>query len=113
MSIYSQKTGKLTVNTSGDIPEMTTNKDGLPVWWEEVRTVINRQREDLAAELTPVTIAFESANTWKHTHNLGRFPLVQVLDGSGTVISPTVQHVSVTEINITHSGATEGSLILY
>lgn len=113
MSIYSQKIGKISANTSGDIPEMPSDTEQLPEWWEEVRTVLNRQREELGEDLTPIRISFESANTWNHVHNLGRYPMIQVLDSSGNVISPSVQHLSVKEIEITHSGATEGSLILY
>ncbi len=113
MPIYSQKTGKFSLNTSGDIPEMPPETERLSEWWEEVRTVLNRQREDQVDDLTPVSVSFESANTWNHIHGLGRYPMVQVLDSSGNIISPSVQHLSVNEIEITHSGATEGSLILY
>ena len=54
MALYSQKSGRITVNTSGDIPEMPLDSDLLPEWGEEVRTVINRHREELIEATAPV-----------------------------------------------------------
>ena len=113
MALYSHKAGRITVNKSGDIPEMPLDSDLLPEWWEEVRTVINRQREELIEATAPVRISFESSNPWNHSHNLGRYPIVQVMDESANIITPTIEHVSVNEVKVTHSGAVAGSIILY
>lgn len=113
MPKYTKKPGRVTVNVSGELPEFPTVPAFLPEWWEEARMVLNRQRDDQAEEFTTTQVDFESATVWSHTHGLGRYPLVQVVDDGGSLISPTVQHVSVNEIKVTHSSDVEGTLILY
>jgi hypothetical protein len=113
MPKYGRKQGRITVNTSGDLPELPVTMELLPEWWEESRTVLNRLRDAQEEEFAPSKIDFESATVWNHFHGLGRYPLIQVIDSDGNVISPSIKHVSVNEVEITHGSDTEGALILY
>ena len=115
MAGYDRKPGRLKVNTAGDLPELPPEPALSPLhfWWEEVRIVLNRQREESDDAAEPISKDFESNVTWTHAHGLGRYPMIQVLDGSGNLISPTIQHLSVNEVQVTHGSATAGSIILY
>jgi len=46
------------------------------------------------------------------THNRGRYPLVQVIDGSGDLLSPlSLNHASVNAFTVTFSTSTTGNII--
>ena len=118
MAGYNLKPGRLKVNTAGDLPELpaTPEVEVLHFWWEETRIVLNRQREEAEEDSTPISTDFESAVTWTHTHGLGRYPMIQVLDDSGNLISlnnAAIKHLSVNEVEVTHGLATAGTIILY
>tara|TARA_B100001123_G_C15242235_1_gene999540 strand:+ start:520 stop:873 length:354 start_codon:yes stop_codon:yes gene_type:complete len=117
MANYTRKPGRLKINSAGELPELpaTSKQDqAFDDWWEESRSVLNRQREEAEDEATPTSIYFESADEWKHTHALGRYPIAQVVDGTGTIVSPqSIKHNSVNEITVTHATALAGTLILY
>lgn len=118
MAGYNRKPGRLKVNTAGDLPELPPDPtlEPLHFWWEEARIVLNRQREEAEDAAEPVVTDFESAVTWTHTHGLGRYPIIQVLDDSGNLISlndAAIQHLSVNEVEVTHGLATAGTIILY
>lgn len=115
MAGYDRKPGRLKVNTAGDLPELPPDPtlEPLHYWWEESRIVLNRQREEAEDAASPDVIYFESGTTWLHAHGLGRYPMIQVVDDSGAVVSPTIQHLSVNEVQVTHGLATAGSIILY
>jgi hypothetical protein len=118
VSKYTQKVGSTTINASGDIPEFPTNQEEYFEWWEEVRLVLNRQRDELQQGQESSVKDFDSAIVWNHTHGLGRNPLVQVLDANGAIIAPSsgvmsVEHVDINTIKVTHASAVQGKIILY
>jgi hypothetical protein len=46
------------------------------------------------------------------THNFGQYPIVQVIDGAGLVLTPdTVTHISDDAVTVTFVGATTGTII--
>lgn len=56
--------------------------------------------------------AFTAQTSVTVTHNLGMYPLVQVMDGSGVLIAPaTVTHSSVNAFTVTFGGSTTGTII--
>lgn len=62
-----------------------------------------------AAGSTPyVHTQASAALTWTITHGLGYYPNVMAFDGSGVEIRGTVDHVSINEVQITHSTAYSG-----
>ena len=81
-----KKIGSIKVNESGDLPELPLDAAEYIEWWEEARIVLNRQRESDQLNSESSSISFDSATEWNHSHNLGRYPIVQALDTSGTLI---------------------------
>lgn len=54
-----------------------------------------------------------SANTtWVITHNLGKFPAVQIVDSGGTVVIGTIVHNSANQLTATFSAAFSGKAYL-
>ena len=118
MANYTRKPGRFKVNTSGELPEMPSgegfvDRNDLNLWWEENRLVLNRQRDEDMVQATPTATSFEAATVWNYEHNLGRFPIIQILDVDGNLISPSIQHISVNHVRITHGSDKSGTLILY
>lgn len=52
------------------------------------------------------------AATWPVTHDLGRTPIVSVLDSSGTVMLADVDYPSVSQVTVTFATPTSGKVIL-
>ena len=61
------------------------------------------------------TFVFEQAtasDTWEITHNLGRYPCVEIVDTAGNKFFPAVQWVNENKIIVTMNGATKGKAFL-
>ena len=118
MANYTRKPASFKVNTSGELSEIPSgegfvDRNDLNLWWEENRLVLNRQRDEDMVQATPTATSFEAATVWNYEHNLGRFPIIQILDVDGNLISPSIQHISVNHVRITHGSDKSGTLILY
>lgn len=53
-----------------------------------------------------------AAATWTVIHNLGRLPVVTVLDSSNQEIEAQVDHVSINQLTISFAGPTSGSALI-
>jgi len=57
--------------------------------------------------------SFTSSAVWTYDHNLGKRPLVQVLNSADQLIQPaTIEHASVDRVVVTHGSAISGSIIV-
>tara|TARA_Y100000310_G_scaffold334878_1_gene415605 strand:+ start:468 stop:743 length:276 start_codon:yes stop_codon:yes gene_type:complete len=85
------------------------------MWREALGTTsysVAADDEDMV-QATPTATSFEAAAVWNYEHNLGRFPIIQILDVDGNLISPSIQHISVNHVRITNGSDKSGTLILY
>jgi hypothetical protein len=56
---------------------------------------------------------FDTLAVWIFDHNLGRFPIVQVLSDVGEVVLPEkIEHASLNRVIVTHSENQSGSIIV-
>ncbi len=80
---------------------------------EEIRSYLQVVQSQAAASgegLKPYTHNQNlAAITWEVKHNLGRYPLVSVLDSAGTQVHGGVKHISKNELQITFSAAFKGT----
>ena len=53
-----------------------------------------------------------AASTWSITHNLGKFPSVTLVDGTGSEMEATVVHGSTNSLTVTFSQAESGQAYL-
>lgn len=59
-----------------------------------------------------VSSSFSSQSTITITHNLGHYPIVQILDGSGNLIDPnSLNHGSVNAFTVTFNPAISGTIL--
>ncbi len=49
-----------------------------------------------------------AADTWVVTHNLGKYPTVQVVDSSGQVVLGDINHDSINQVTVSFSAITSG-----
>jgi hypothetical protein len=77
---------------------------------------LNYEIADLALtiseENTYVENITENASVWNLEHNLGRFPVVQVVDTAGSVVIGDIQYVDQNNITITFSAPFQGTAYL-
>ena len=56
---------------------------------------------------------FTATTTQTVTHNLGRYPLVQVVDNFGFQVDEQVQHISANEFIVMFNTAESGTILYY
>jgi hypothetical protein len=89
-------------------------------WWFEARSVLNRQQNALSDRLRATNVSFTLPSTspieYEYTHNLGKFPLVQVLDEDNESVSATtvtITHDSVNKFTVSSASPLTGTLIIH
>ncbi len=114
-----RKTSKNEALESGvipSLPEILSKDVENANWWSEVRSVLIRQRNDLAESIPPDNVSFSTSTSspyeYKYSHGNGKYPMVQVADDSGVVISATITHNSVHDFTVSHTSALTGTLII-
>lgn len=65
----------------------------------------------LKSASTFVHIQSTPLDTWIVTHNMAKFPAVQVVDSAGTEVIGNLTHTSINECVLTFNGAFSGSAI--
>jgi len=86
----------------------TTGADAAPTF----RTLVAADIPALPYSPVPTNTSFTSQTSVSVTHSKGYYPLVQVIDGSGFLISPlNVEHTSTNTFVVTFSVATTGVII--
>jgi hypothetical protein len=118
-----EKSGNIKLNESGtlpDLPKKMMDDTETANWWFEARSVLNRQQDAIDDKVSPTNVSFTLPSTspieYEYTHNLGKFPLVQVLDGDNESISATVvtiTHDSVNKFTVSSASPLTGTLIIH
>lgn len=90
------------------------NSVNLEMYWEGQWVVLLANIFNLSPWPSYSSHTFSpAASSWVITHGRGRKPLVQVLDASGQVITPTsIIHNSDDQLTITHGSAITGTAII-
>lgn len=85
----------------------------LEMRWQGNWVVVLQNIAGGGAVLSWTRHTFTALSVWTVTHNRGRHPLVQVLDASGVMLTPTtIQHVNNNQVVITHGAAYTGEVIV-
>lgn len=66
--------------------------------------------EKIMASAGKFVLPFISQSTVTVTHNLGRFPVVTLLDSAGTEYIPEVKHLSLNHLTITMTVTMSGTI---
>ena len=118
-----EKSGHVDLNESGtlpDLPKKMLDDAETANWWFEARSVLNRQQNALSDRLRATNVSFTLPSTspieYEYTHNLGKFPLVQVLDEDNESVSATtvtITHDSVNKFTVSSASPLTGTLIIH
>jgi len=118
-----EKSGNIELNEAGTLPDLPgkmLDDTETANWWFETRSVLNRQQGSLDSKVRPVNVSFTLPSTapieYEYTHNLGKFPLVQVLDADNESVSATtvtIKHDSINKFTVSGSSPLTGTLIIH
>lgn len=65
----------------------------------------------IASGVTVYSLAYVSTTSIVATHNLGRFPLVQVVDNAGYQVEATVRHLNTNQFMVSFNSPESGTLV--
>lgn len=77
-----------------------------------VELIGNKTSAELGIDQTYIHNQTIASDIWRITHDLGKFPSVDVVDSGGTVVEGDIQYIDESNLVITFSGAFSGTAYL-